>query len=137
VYQAGTLSGNPLAMAAGCETLAILQEDPGIYQRLEDLSARLANGIASNIAELGIGVTQNRVGSMSTLFFTGQRVIDYPSAASADTTRYAAYFREMLQRGIYLPPSQFEAAFVSSAHTEEEIDRTVGANREALRSAFA
>lgn len=137
MYQAGTLSGNPLAMAAGLETLSILREDSSFYLRLEELSGRLATGIQRNLEEKGIPATQNRVGSMSTLFFTPGRVVDYPTARAADTRRFGLYFREMLSRGIYLAPSQFEATFVSSAHTEADIDRTIEANRAALQRAFA
>jgi len=136
MYQAGTLSGNPLAMTAGYETLSILKNDPSFYQRLEQLSARLADGIAGNIKELGLPLTQNRVGSMSTLFFTDKTVVDYQTAAASDTKRFGAYFRKMLELGVYLAPSQFEAGFVSIAHTTEDIDKTIAANREALQMAF-
>jgi glutamate-1-semialdehyde 2,1-aminomutase len=137
MYQAGTLSGNPLAMAAGFETLSILKTDPTFYQRLEKLSARLADGIARNIRELGLPLTQNRVGSMPTLFFTDRTVVDYQTALTSDTKRFGSYFRKMLELGIYLAPSQFEAGFVSIAHTTEDIDRTIAASKEALRVAFA
>ncbi len=137
MYQAGTLSGNPLAMAAGLETLALLREDANFYVRLEELSGRLATGIQRNLEEQGLPATQNRVGSMSTLFFAPGRVVDYQTARAADTGRFGLYFREMLARGIYLAPSQFEATFVSSAHTEADIDRTIEANRAALLKAFA
>lgn len=136
VYQAGTLSGNPLAMAAGFETLNLLAEDKQFYQHLEQKSKRLADGEQANIKSLGFPLTQNRVGSMSTLFFTGTRVTDYQSALTADTKRFGTYFREMLQRGIYLAPSQFEAGFVSIAHSEEDIDRTIEANKQALEAVF-
>jgi glutamate-1-semialdehyde 2,1-aminomutase len=137
MYQAGTLSGNPLAMTAGYETLMALKEDPDVYVRLERMGKRLEEGIAANIRDLGLPLVQNRVGSMTTLFFTAKPVVDYATAAAADTKRFGTYFREMLALGIYLAPSQFEAAFLSSAHTEGDIDRTVAANREALRAAFA
>ena len=136
VSQAGTLSGNPLAMAAGFETLNLLAEDKQFYQHLEQKSKRLAEGEQANIKSLGFPLTQNRVGSMSTLFFTGTRVTDYQSALTADTKRFGTYFREMLQRGIYLAPSQFEAGFVSIAHSEEDIDRTIEANKQALEAVF-
>ena len=136
MYQAGTLSGNPLAMTAGYETFSILKNDPSFYQRLEQLSARLADGITRNIKELGLPLTQNRVGSMSTLFFTDEAVVDYQTAAASDTKRFGAYFRKMLELGIYLAPSQFEVGFVSIAHAKEDIDKTIAANREALRGAF-
>jgi glutamate-1-semialdehyde 2,1-aminomutase len=137
MYQAGTLSGNPLAMAAGLETLTLLREDANFYLRLEELSGRLATGIQRNLEEQGFPATQNRVGSMSTLFFAPGRVVDYQTARAADTGRFGLYFREMLARGIYLAPSQFEATFVSSAHTEADIDRTIEANRAALLKALA
>jgi glutamate-1-semialdehyde 2,1-aminomutase len=124
-------------MTAGYETLRLLSDDPGFYAGLEEKSRRLAEGIQQNIARLGVPATQNRVGSMSTLFFASTRVVDYASALTADTKRFGTYFREMLARGIYLAPSQFEAAFVSGAHTEEEIDRTIEANGEALRIAYS
>jgi glutamate-1-semialdehyde 2,1-aminomutase len=136
VYQAGTLSGNPLAMTAGLETLTILAGDPGLYDQLERKSRRLAAGIAGTIDSLGLPLTQNRVGSMSTLFFTPGGVSDYAGALKADTKRFGVYFREMLRRGIYLAPSQYEAGFMSVAHTDEDIDRTIDANREALTAAF-
>jgi glutamate-1-semialdehyde 2,1-aminomutase len=136
VYQAGTLSGNPLAMTAGLETLTILAGDPGLYDQLERKSRRLAEGIARTIDSLGLPLTQNRVGSMSTLFFTPGGVSDYAGALKADTKRFGVYFREMLRRGIYLAPSQYEAGFMSVAHTDEDIDRTIDANREALTAAF-
>ena len=137
MYQAGTLSGNPLAMTAGYETLSILRENSGFYAALEEKSLSLATGIARAASALGLPVTQNRVGSMSTLFFTPVKVVDYPTALTADTGKFGAYFRAMLDRGIYLAPSQFEAAFVSAAHTDEDINRTIEASREALRIAFS
>jgi len=136
MYQAGTLSGNPLAMTAGYETLSILLEEHDFYSRLEAKSRRLAEGIQGTMTSLGLPLTQNRVGSMATLFFTPVRVRDYATALNADTNRFALYFRAMLERGIYLAPSQFEAGFVSIAHSEQDIDRTIEANREALRLAF-
>ena len=137
MYQAGTLSGNPLAMSAGFETLSILMGEGDFYDRLERKSSRLAAGIDKNIQDLNIPASQNRVGSMSTLFFTPRSVTDYPSALLADTRRFGTYFRAMLERGIYLAPSQFEAGFVSIAHTDEDIDRTIHASREALKIAFS
>jgi glutamate-1-semialdehyde 2,1-aminomutase len=137
VYQAGTLSGNPLAMAAGCATLSILAEDKDFYATLEARAADLADGIQGNIQRGGYPVSQNRVGSMATLFFTPAAVKDYSSAASSDTGRFGRYFRAMLERGIYLAPSQFEAGFLSSAHSAEDIERTIAANAESLRIAFS
>ncbi len=133
VYQAGTLSGNPIAVAAGLATLRILSR-PGIYERLEELSKRLAEGLAKAAKEAGAKVTFNRVGSMMTCFFREGEVIDFASAAASDTERYGKFWREMLARGVYLAPSQFEAAFVSLAHTEEEIDYTIEAAREAFKA---
>jgi len=137
MYQAGTLSGNPLAMTAGYETLRMLNEDAGFYDRLERASKRLAEGVQENIRSLGLPLTQNRVGSMGTLFFSPTRVIDYTTALTADTARFAVYFRAMLAKGIYCAPSQFEAAFVSIAHSNDDIDRTIEANRNALHTAFS
>jgi glutamate-1-semialdehyde 2,1-aminomutase len=137
VYQAGTLSGNPLAMVAGLETISILREDPDFYRHLEERSSRLAAGIQRNLDERGLPAIQNRVGSMSTLFFTPTRVQDYQAARTADTRRFGVYFRAMLAQGIYLAPSQFEAAFVSMAHTGDDIDRTIEASRIALQKAFS
>jgi len=132
VYQAGTLSGNPLAMAAGIATLRLLGE-PGVYDHLEVLSRRLAEGLASAASAAGVAYTANRVGSMLTGFFCPGPVVDYASAKRADTSRYAKFFQAMLERGVYLAPSQFEAGFVSLAHTESDIDTTL----EAAHGAFA
>jgi glutamate-1-semialdehyde 2,1-aminomutase len=136
VYQAGTLSGNPLAMRAGIETLELLDE-PGTYERLEAVSARLALGLEAAAAGAGIPSTVNRVGSMMTAFFTGEPVRDLASAARSDTKRYAAFFHGMLRRGVYLAPSQFEAAFVSLAHGEADVDFTLAAARETLQEIAA
>jgi glutamate-1-semialdehyde 2,1-aminomutase len=133
VYQAGTLSGNPAAVAAGIATLRGL--NGAIYDRLEALGARLEAGIRGNLARLSLPWQFQRAGSMATLFFTDRPVKSMCDAATCDTKKFAAYFRAMLERGIYLPPSQFEAFFLSAAHTEEDIDRTVAANREALEAA--
>jgi glutamate-1-semialdehyde 2,1-aminomutase len=137
MYQAGTLSGNPLAMTAGFETLSIIQEDARFYSTLERTSAQLADGLAANIKRLGVPVTMNRVGSMSTLFCTSTGVRDYQTALTSDTKRFAIYFKEMLAQGVYLAPSQFEAGFVSMAHSEGDVAKTVAANRVALQAAFA
>jgi glutamate-1-semialdehyde 2,1-aminomutase len=132
VYQAGTLSGNPIAVTAGLTTLEILEEtDP--YSELERRAARLEAGLREAADSAGVTVTSNRIGSMMTAFFTGGPVTDYATARRADTEQYARFFRAMLERGIYLAPSQFEAAFVSTAHTDAEIDATIAAAREALR----
>ena len=132
VYQAGTLSGNPLAMRAGIETLDILAA-PGTYEHLEAISARLAAGLAASAKKAGIPAVVNRVGSMLTAFFTAGPVTDYASAATSDTKRYARFFHAMLARGVYLAPSQFEAAFVSTAHDESLVDRTIAAAGEAMK----
>ncbi len=137
VYQAGTLSGNPLAMTAGYETLSILAKDHSFYRNLEQKCALLAEGIQRNIAALGLPLSQNRVGSMSTLFFRATPVKDYAGASASDTKRFGRYFHAMLHRGIYLAPSQFEAGFVSAAHTSEDIERTIAANHDALHEAFS
>jgi len=131
VYQAGTLSGNPLAMAAGIETLTLLQA-PGFYADLEAKGQRLADGLAQAAAVCRIPVQTNRVGSMLTAFFTETPVADYASATTADTMRYGVFFRAMLDRGISLAPSQFEAAFISAAHTVEDLEATVAAAGEAF-----
>jgi glutamate-1-semialdehyde 2,1-aminomutase len=134
VYQAGTLSGNPLAMAAGAAMLDLLAR-PGTYDTLEATSARLADGLRQAARDAGAAVTVNRVGSMITVFFCAGPVTDYAAAKRSDTARFARFFHAMLERGIYLPPAQFEAAFVSLAHGAAEIDATLAAAAEAFRSA--
>ena len=131
VYQAGTLSGNPLAMAAGIAILDLLAR-PGTYETLEARSARLEDGLRRAAREAGATVTINRVASMITVFFCAGPVTDYATAKASDTQRFARFFRAMLERGVYLPPAQFEAAFVSLAHGEAEIDATVVAAGEAF-----
>jgi glutamate-1-semialdehyde 2,1-aminomutase len=131
VYQAGTLSGNPLAMAAGLRCLDILSR-PGTYERLEQLGARLAEGLQAAAHNAGHAFTTNRIGSMMTMFFTPGPVTDYASAKKSDTARFATFFRGMRERGIFWAPSQFEAAFVSLAHSESEIDEICVAAREVL-----
>ncbi|HWP46673.1 MAG TPA: glutamate-1-semialdehyde 2,1-aminomutase [Candidatus Limnocylindrales bacterium] len=131
VYQAGTLSGNPLAMTAGIETLKIISQ-PGFYKDLEEKSARLAQGLQECAAKAGVPVYTTRVGSMMCLFFTDTPVTNYATAKTSDTKRYARYFGLMLERGIYFAPSQFEAGFVSAAHTEEDIEKTLAAAAEAF-----
>jgi glutamate-1-semialdehyde 2,1-aminomutase len=133
VYQAGTLSGNPLAMAAGLKAMELLAR-PGVYDTLERLGARLADGLAAGARAAGVPLVINRVGSMMTGFFTGTPVTDYATAKKADASRYATWFRAMLDRGFYFAPSQFEAAFVSLAHTEEDIDRTAAAAADVCRT---
>src|SRR5580704_4884102 len=128
IYQAGTLSGNPLAVAAGLAMLRHLKAHPEIYDELESKSAAIAGAAPA-------GITVNRVGSMFTWFFTDRPVTDYDSAKRSDTARFKKFFHGMLERGIYLPPSQFEAAFVSTAHLEADIDCTVSAARQAFDAA--
>jgi glutamate-1-semialdehyde 2,1-aminomutase len=127
VYQAGTLSGNPLAMAAGLATLRHLREHPEIYQQLEKQSATLIQGVLAKAKEHRVPLTANRVGSMLTWFFQPGPVHDWDTAAKSDTQAFAAFHRAMLDRGVYLPPSQFEALFVSAAHTDGDIARTIEA----------
>ena len=134
IYQAGTLSGNPLAMAAGLTTLRLLRDEPP-YGRLEALSSRLAEGLDRAATDAGVPHVVQRVGSMLTLFFHDGPVWDYDDARRSDTALFGRFFWEMLARGVYLPCSQFEAAFVSSAHTEDDIDHTVAAAGEALKAA--
>jgi glutamate-1-semialdehyde 2,1-aminomutase len=132
VYQAGTLSGNPLATAAGLATLNALADDPDLYARLEEMGAELEAGLAAAAARAGVPAVVNRVGSLLCLYFTAHPVRNWDDAATANTKQYAAYFQQMLGRGIYLAPSQFEAAFLSGAHTPDDIERTRAAAAEAL-----
>lgn len=126
IYQAGTLSGNPLAMTAGIAALKELQK-PGVYEELEKKSAKLAEGMADAALRAGVQVASNRVGSMVCTFFTPEKVNDYASALTSNTEKFGVFFKTMLDQGVYLAPSQFEAAFVSLAHSEEDIERTVEA----------
>jgi glutamate-1-semialdehyde 2,1-aminomutase len=135
VYQAGTLSGNPLAMTAGLWALGRLT--PKLYQQLAALATRLAAGLADAARSAGVPLQINAFGSVLTPFFTDRAVRDYQSATSADTERYARFFRAMLERGIYPPPSQFEAWFLSASHTARHVDRTIAAAREAMRAVAA
>ena len=138
MYQAGTLSGNPLAMAAGIATLRQLRDKKSeIYSRLDSLSAKLVDGIAQSAKEAGVALTANRVGSMFTWFFNPGPVMDWASASKSDTAAFARFFRAMLEEGIYLPPSQYEAAFLSAAHGEADVQRTIDVAKEALASAKA
>jgi glutamate-1-semialdehyde 2,1-aminomutase len=134
VYQAGTLSGNPLAMAAGIATLQhLLDHEEEVYGGLETTTARIAEGVAMVAREAGIPLTMNRMGSMFTWFFTAQVVTDFASAATSDTAAFGRFHRAMLDAGVWLPPSQFEAAFVSTAHGDAEIGMVLEAARSALR----
>lgn len=132
VYQAGTLSGNPVAMACGIATLTTLKKT-NPYPQLERETKRLVEGLQSAARDVGIEHSTAQVGSMFTLFFTSERVTNYTQAATADTKRFARYFWGMIERGVYLPCSQFEANFVSAAHTPELIDKTIAAARETLQ----
>jgi glutamate-1-semialdehyde 2,1-aminomutase len=136
MYQAGTLSGNPVAMAAGLEMLAQIEKTPELYTKLEARTAQFDEGLRTIIKGNGYPVTINRVGSMFTLFFTDKQVVDYDTAGTSDTKRFAAYFRSMLEQGIYLPPSQYEAAFVSYAHSSTDIEQTINAAEIALKECF-
>jgi glutamate-1-semialdehyde 2,1-aminomutase len=136
VYQAGTLSGNPLAMRAGIETLKLLAT-PGFYQALDRKGGRLAGGVRQALKDSGVSGQVQSVGSLATLFFADQPVRDYAGAKRSDTRRFAAFFREMLGRGVLLAPSQFEALFVSAEHTDEDIERTVEFCRESLEAVRA
>ena len=131
VYQAGTLSGNPLAMAAGLKAMEILGR-PGTYARLEHLGKRLGDGLLAAATAAGVSAVMNRVGSMLTLFFTKGPVTNYETAKLADTQRFGSFFRKMRDRGVFLPPSQFEAMFVSLAHTDEDVDQIIAAARESV-----
>jgi len=131
VYQAGTLSGNPLAVTAGLKTLEVLRR-PGTYERLEAFSNKLASGLAAAAMKAGVPLTVNRVGSMFTCFFTRDPVRDYASAKRSDTGKFARFFRTLLERGVYFPPSQFEAAFVSTAHTDADVAATLEAAAKAF-----
>ena len=122
VYQAGTLSGNPIATAAGLSTLRILKEDTSIYERLEKKTAKIADAVRK---AAGNKVCVNQIGSLMSIFFTGEEVVDFDSAMTADVKAYAAYFGHMQDHGIYVAPSQFEAMFVSDAHTEKDITKTI------------
>ncbi len=135
VYQAGTLSGNPLAMAAGLATLKIIDETPGFHANLEEKSARLEKGLKENLKQTGHKGVVNRAGSMITLFFTEKvQIKSFDDASTSDTEKFGKYFRAMLGQGIYLPPSQFEAAFIPGCITDEEIEKTIQASLQALKS---
>jgi glutamate-1-semialdehyde 2,1-aminomutase len=132
VYQAGTLSGNPVAMAAGLAQLRFLREHTEVYASIDATCAALADGIAAAALEVGVAATINRVGSLMTVFFTDEEVRDFGAASRSDGDLYARWFHAMLGRGVYLPPSRFEAMFVSSAHTAGDVERTIVAARQAF-----
>jgi len=131
VYQAGTLSGNPLAVTAGLTTLRLLKE-PAIYEQLERTAARLVAGLTEAAREASVSTVSNRVGSMFTSFFTSEPVRDWATANRSDREAFARFFHAMLDEGVYLAPSQFEAAFISTAHTDDVIERTIEAARKAF-----
>ena len=133
VYQAGTLSGNPLAVTAGLATLKQLRAKQ-LYKKLEERSAALAKGLGKEAKQAGIPLVQHRVGSMMTSFFTSEPVVDWNSAKRSDTKRYGQFFHRMLEQGVYLAPSQFEAAFLSTAHTSADVERTIKAARAAFKN---
>jgi glutamate-1-semialdehyde 2,1-aminomutase len=133
MYQAGTLSGNPLAMAAGCAMLKQLRERKGeIYPQLEKLSGKLVEGVAAAAKEAGVALCHNRVGSMFTWFFNPGPVTDWDSASESDAEKFGKFFRSMLDGGVYLPPSQYEAAFLGAAHSEDDVQRTIAAAKQAF-----
>jgi glutamate-1-semialdehyde 2,1-aminomutase len=135
VYQAGTLSGNPLAMEAGLITLKIIDETPHFFEELDRKASLLERGLTENLLATGIPGVINRIGSVMTLFFTTEKVVNsYETAVTSDTARYARYFRLSLESGIYLAPSQYEAAFVSAAHTDAMIEETVRVSRKAMET---
>ncbi|MEJ2495032.1 MAG: glutamate-1-semialdehyde 2,1-aminomutase [Ignavibacteriaceae bacterium] len=134
VYQAGTLSGNPLAMAAGFAALNHIKDNPGVYKILEEKSAYLEKGFKQNLKELGRTFAINRVGSMMCMFFIEGPVVDFKTAVKSDTELYGKYFHEMLKRGIYLAPAQFEALFVSTSHSTADLDKTILAHKESLKT---
>lgn len=135
VYQAGTLSGNPLAVTAGIEMLNLLAQ-PGVYENLEAKSERLCNGFKENVKKLGVTATFTRVGSMFSMFFTDQEIVSFESVATSDTDFFKRYFNAMLEEGVYIAPSQFEAGFMSAVHTDDDIDQTIEAQSRALQIAL-
>jgi glutamate-1-semialdehyde 2,1-aminomutase len=132
VYQAGTLSGNPLAVTAGIEMLNLLSQ-PGVYEDLEEKSQRLCSGFKENVKKLGVTATFTRVGSIFSMFFTDQEIINFDSVKTSDTEFFKRYFNAMLEEGIYIAPSQFEAGFMSAVHTNDDIDQTIDAQSRALQ----
>jgi glutamate-1-semialdehyde 2,1-aminomutase len=136
VYQAGTLSGNPLAMAAGYAALKHIKDNPGIYIELENKGKFLETGFKENLRKLGKAFSINRVGSMFCMFFTEKPVFDFESAVASDTELYGKYFHGMLERGVYLAPAQFEAIFISTAHSHDDLEKTIKAHYETLKAIF-
>jgi glutamate-1-semialdehyde 2,1-aminomutase len=134
VYQAGTLSGNPLAMAAGNVMFDLLSKD-GVYESLEEKSAKLCQGLKQNVEDLDIDAQFTRVGSMFSMFFTSKEIVDFETVKTCDTDFFKRYFNGLLEEGVYIAPSQFEAGFMSLVHTDEEINLTIEASRKALTAA--
>ena len=134
VYQAGTLSGNPVAMAAGYATLSYLNNHPEVYTYLDNIADSIVTGIQENLQKLNLNYTQNQIGSMFSLFFTDQKVMDFESAKSCNTALFGRYFNEMLNQGIYMAPAQFESLFLSISITDTHVDRIVEANYNALKA---
>ncbi|WP_114781502.1 glutamate-1-semialdehyde 2,1-aminomutase [Botryobacter ruber] len=137
VYQAGTLSGNPIAMSAGMAMLQFLKNNPGVYKQLEQTTTNMVNGMKQNLQQLGLNYTINQVGSMFSIFFTQQPVVDFASAKTSDTALFGRYFNSMLSKGIYLAPSQYEALFVSTAITDELVSEYLQTNLQALKEAHS
>jgi glutamate-1-semialdehyde 2,1-aminomutase len=137
VYQAGTLSGNPLAMAAGYATLSYLRDHKDVYAKLDKLAGEVVAGVASAAKDAGVTMCHNRVGSMFTWFFAAGPVTDWTSAAKCDTEAFGRFFRTMLENGIYLPPSQFEAAFLGTAHSDRDVQQTIAAAKQAFATVTA
>ena len=133
VYQAGTLSGNPIAMSAGLVMLHYLNDNPEVYTRLNEITTSITDGIRQNLKELDLNYTINQVGSMFSIFFTTETVTDFDTAKTSDMKLFSSYFNSMLEKGIYLAPSQYETLFVSSAIGEVEIESIVKANKESLK----
>ncbi len=136
VYQAGTLSGNPIAMAAGIAMLTHLKNTPSVYQSIDKTSAFICEGILNYIKEKNLPCGINRVGSMWTLFFTGEKVIDFDTAKTSDLVKFGQFFRSMLEKGIYLAPSQYESLFVSTAITNDHAAQVIEAAKESLAEVF-
>jgi glutamate-1-semialdehyde 2,1-aminomutase len=136
VYQAGTLSGNPIAMAAGLTMLKHLNQNPEVYTTINNIGDKLVNGFRSSLDKLGLNYTINHLGSMYSLFFTDQEVFDFESAKKSDTVRFGKYFQGMLKRGIYLAPSQYESLFLSTALSDELIEKVIKANEESLKESL-
>jgi glutamate-1-semialdehyde 2,1-aminomutase len=134
IYQAGTLSGNPLAMSVGYAVLSYIKENSKIYELLEEKSVYLEKGMKENLERLGKNFAMNRVGSMSCMFFTEEEVTDFKTAVKSNTELYGKYFHEMLKRGIYLAPAQFEAMFISTVHSKNDLDKTIEAHYESLKA---